>query len=208
MGPEAIVSQAAAWDTPKPRNRREAMNQTNKTIHQRRRMTLAAAAAVILGIAALPAGASTSVTIGSGTMDYSEAIDGPATVTMRTLTISPGEVLGWHHHPGTGAYTVVVSGMLTIEDGCGGEAVYSQGQAFLEPPGRVHRGKNLTGADVVTAQTFIVPLGTPISVSHAQRMCGVPTKVEECKNERWRSFNLPRYFMSQGDCMDFVITGE
>jgi len=180
----------------------------SQTMHKRRRVAVAAAAAVIVGIAALPAGASTSVTIGSGTMEYSEAIGGPATLTMRSLTIAPGEVLGWHHHPGTGAYTVVVSGMLTIEDGCGGEAVYSQGQAFLEPPGRIHRGKNLTAADVVTAQTFIVPLGTPISVSHAQRMCGVPRKVEECKYDSWRMFNYPRYFMSQGDCMDFVLTGE
>jgi quercetin dioxygenase-like cupin family protein len=82
--------------------------------------------------------------IAVGTMDHSELVGGPATVTMRLLTIDPGEVLGWHSHPGAGAFTVVTSGVLNVEDGCGGESVYTAGQAFLEPPGRVHRGKNLT----------------------------------------------------------------
>lgn len=184
------------------------MSQTHETSTKRRRAAAATAAVLIAGFAAVPAYAATSQTIGTGTMQYSEAVGGPATVTMRTLTIAPGEVLGWHHHPGTGAYTVVVSGTLVVEDGCGAEAIYSQGQAFLEPPGRVHRGKNLTAADVVTAQTFIVPLGTPISASHAQQMCGVPRTVEECRNEGWRMFNHPRYFISQGDCVDFVLNGK
>lgn len=167
-----------------------------------------AAAVLLAGCVALAAHAATPQTIGSGTMQYSEAFGGPATLLMRTLTIAPGEVLGWHQHPGSGAYTVVVSGTLVVEDGCGGEAVYSQGQAFLEPPGRVHRGKNQTGANVVTAQTFIVPLGTPTSVSHAQRMCGVPLSVAECKDGGWQMFDLPRYFVSQGDCMGFVLAGH
>lgn len=183
------------------------MSQTDKTLTKRRRMAAATAAALAAGLAAFAAYAATSQMIGTGTMQYSEAVGGPATLTMRTLTIAPGEVLGWHHHPGTGAYTVVVSGTLTVEDGCGGEAAYSQGQAFLEPPGRVHRGKNLTGADVVTAQTFLVPLGTPTSVSHAQRMCGVPQHVDECKNDGWRAFNFPAYFINQGQCVDYVLAG-
>lgn len=48
----------------------------------------------------------------------------------------------------------MTSGVLNVEDGCGGEAVYTVGQAFLEAPNRVHRGKNLTGEPVVTAQTL------------------------------------------------------
>lgn len=184
------------------------MSRTDKTFRNHRRMTAATAAALVVGVAALPGYAATSQAIGSGTMDYSEAVGGPATLSMRTLTVAPGEVLGWHHHPGAGAYTIVVSGTLTVEDACGGETVYAQGQAFLEPAGRVHRGKNLTAAEVVTAQTFLVPLGTPTSVSHAQRMCGVPLEMEECKDEGWRIFDLPRYFLSQGDCMNFVLTGK
>ena len=184
------------------------MKQSYETSKQRRRIAAVAAAALVMGGVAFSANAATSVVIANGTMEHSDAVGGPATVLMRTLTITPGEVLGWHHHPGTGAYTVVVSGMLTVEDGCGGEAVYSQGQAFLEPAGRVHRGKNVTAGDVVTAQTIIVPLGTPTSVSHAQRMCGVPNKLMECKGDGWRMFNFPRYFLNRGDCVRFVVTGK
>lgn len=182
------------------------MSQTDKMMNKHPR--IAAAALVVAGFAGFAAYAATPQTIGSGTMEYSDAVGGPATLLMRTLTIAPGEVLGWHHHPGTGAYTVVVSGTLVIEDGCGGETVYAQGQAFLEPPGRVHRGKNLTGSNVLTAQTFIVPLDTPTSVSHTRRMCGLPQSAEECKDDGWQMFDLPRYFLSQGDCMGFVLAGQ
>jgi quercetin dioxygenase-like cupin family protein len=181
------------------------MNQTNKTLTMRRRMAAATAAFLAAGLAAFAASAATSQTVGTGTMEYSKAVGGPATVFMRTLTIAPGEVLGWHHHPGIGAYTIVVSGALNIEDGCGGERVYSQGDAFLESPDRVHRGKNLTNADVVTAQTFVVPLGMPTTVMHAQRMCGVPQSVRECLRDGWRAFDYPRYFINQGDCVKFVL---
>lgn len=172
----------------------------------RRALAASAAVAVALGLAVFAAYAATSQTIGSGAMDHADAVGGPATLTMRTLTIAPGEVLGWHHHPGTGAYTVVVSGTLVIEDGCGSETTYTQGQAFLEPPGRVHRGKNLTAAAVVTAQTFLVPQGTPLSVSHAQRACGVPQRVDECKDDGWRAFDFPGYFISQGQCIEYVLS--
>lgn len=162
-----------------------------------------------VGFTSFAAHAATSVTIGSGSMDSAELIGGgPATVLMRTLTIAPGEVLGWHYHPGAGAYTVVVSGTLRIEDGCGGETVYTQGQAFLEHAFRVHRGKNLTGADVVTAQTFVVPLGSATTVQTGQRLCGVPVDVRECEGGGWVAFDFPRAFVSQGDCMQFVITGK
>jgi quercetin dioxygenase-like cupin family protein len=151
--------------------------------------------------------AAVSQVIAVGTMDHSELVGGPATVTMRLLTIDPGEVLGWHYHPGAGAYTVVKSGTLNVEDGCGSEVVYTNGQAFLEPPGRVHRGKNLTGDPVVTAQTFIVPTGSTTSVSTGQ-LCGPPAIVAECKGGGWMNFNHPHSFFSQGDCEQYVITGR
>lgn len=184
------------------------MRQTRSTTGTRHGPMAATAAALIAGLVAFGAYAATSQTIGQGTMQYAEVVDGPATVLMRTLTIAPGEVLGWHHHPGVGAYTVVVSGTLVVEDGCGGETAYAQGQAFLEPAGRVHRGKNLTAAPVVTAQTFIVPLGSPTTVAHAQRQCGVPRVLQECANDGWRQFSLPRFFVSRGDCARYIRTGK
>ena len=78
-----------------------------------------------------------------GTIPNSQLFDGPATVTVRTLTIAPGEMLAWHYHPGY-AFNVVKSGTLTVEDGCGGdEETLTPGQAFEEMEGRVHRAKNV-----------------------------------------------------------------
>jgi quercetin dioxygenase-like cupin family protein len=176
---------------------------TTTTSGTRRRI---AATITVLGgcLAVFAAHAATSATIGSGTLPYSAQVGGPAIVTMRTLTLVPGEVLGWHNHEGIGAYTIVVSGTLTVEDGCGGDTTYSQGQAFLESANRVHRGKNLTSANVVTAQTFLMPVGTPISDAHTERMCGVPLTVAECENDGWRAFNFPETFINQGACVAYV----
>lgn len=169
------------------------------TIRRRTTTTILAGA-----LAVFAAHASTSQTIGSGTLPYSDLVGGPAVVTMRTLTLAPGEVLGWHNHEGIGAYTIVVTGTLTVEDGCGGEVTYAQGQAFLEAANRVHRGKNLTSANVVTAQTFLMPAGTPISDAHSGRLCGVPLSLAECENDGWRAFNFPAPFLNQGQCVAFV----
>ncbi|HEX4936074.1 MAG TPA: cupin domain-containing protein, partial [Gemmatimonadaceae bacterium] len=165
------------------------------------------AAVVGAALAVATAFAAVSSTVGAGTMAHSDLFGGPATVLMRTLTIAPGETLGWHAHPGVGAYTVVTQGTLVVEDGCGGETIYTAGQAFLEPPFRVHRGKNLTESTVVTAQTFIVPAGTPTS-EPATRLCGAPLRVAECRSGGWMAFDYPRAFQSQGDCEQYVITGK
>jgi len=36
---------------------------------------------------------------------------------------------------------------------------------------------------------------------------GPPTNKEECKQDGWRTFNVPRAFKNQGDCIQFVNTG-
>lgn len=178
-------------------------NNTTTTIKHHR--IAAPITAILAGcLTVFAAHASTSQIIGAGTLPYSDQVGGPAIVTMRTLTLVPGEVLGWHNHEGIGAYTIVVSGTLTVEDGCGGETVYPQGQAFIESPNRVHRGKNLTNANVVTAQTFLMPVGTPTSDTHTERMCGVPLTLSECENDGWRQFNFPQSFINQGACVAYV----
>jgi quercetin dioxygenase-like cupin family protein len=176
------------------------------TIRTSRKRTLLAIIPAVLVLTAT-AYAAVSQQVGLGTIAYLELFGGPATVFMRTLTIAPNEVLGWHYHPGVGAYTIVTQGELVVEDGCGGETLYVTGDAFLEPPNRVHRGKNLTGGTVVTAQTFIVPAGMPTSVATTQ-LCGSPQNAHECKDGGWMNFNYPRGFRSQGDCQQYVITGE
>jgi uncharacterized delta-60 repeat protein len=37
---------------------------------------------------------------------------------------------------------------------------------------------------------------------------GPPTSKEQCKNDGWRTFTIPRSFVSQGDCIDFVNAGS
>jgi quercetin dioxygenase-like cupin family protein len=167
--------------------------------------------AILVGLVALLLGgvtsvyAATSVISGSGTIAHFDPFDGPATMTARSLFIEANEVLPWHQHPGIGAYTIVKTGTLTVEDGCGGEVVYPQGTAFVEPPGRVHRG--IAGdVAVETVQTFVVPAGSAFSVN-VPKACGAPLVVEECKGDGWVAFTYPRTFLNQGDCVTYVLRG-
>ncbi len=177
----------------------------NRVFSRKRVVIAATLGALALGATAY---AALNNTIGVGSLEYSEAIGGPATITMRTLTIAPGEVLGWHAHPGVGAYTIVTKGTLTVEDGCGFETVYETGQAFVEAPHRVHRGKNLGTGEVVTAQTFIVPLGDGTTHSLSGPHCGRPLVVSECRNDGWTRFDYPHSFTNQGECVRYVRTGR
>jgi len=174
-------------------------------------ITLRTGLIAALGCGALVLGytvyAATNVTIADGVYANFEEFGGPASTRMRTLTIAPGEVLGWHNHPGVGAYTIVKQGTLTVEDGCGFDTVYTAGQAFIEAAGRVHRGKNLGSDPVITAQMFIVPFATPpVYTIDTGQACGRPLRVGECKGGGWEQFNYPRAFDSQGDCIQFVKT--
>lgn len=138
-----------------------------RTKNWKTRMAIAAGVGTLLVTTAY---ASVSEVIAVGPLDYSPTLGGPATVTVRRLTIDPGEVLGWHSHPGV-VYTVVTKGTLTLEDGCGGVSAFTVGQAFQESPGHVHRGKNLTASAVETIQTFIVPAGSLISDPLSGPLC-------------------------------------
>jgi hypothetical protein len=126
-------------------------------------------------------------------------------VTVRQLTIAPGEVLAWHYHPGH-AYNVIKRGTLTAEDGCGQEEVFTVGQAFEEVDGRVHRAKNLGNEEVEVYNTFIVPEGQPttVNIPNNERLCGPPRSANECENGGWMSFTYPRSFRNQGDCKQYV----
>jgi quercetin dioxygenase-like cupin family protein len=174
-------------------------------LRTRRGVVIAISLAVLLvGVTTY---AAVTVILAVGTIEHSELFDGPATVTVRTLTIAPGESLQWHYHPGY-AFNVVKSGTLTVEDGCGGhEETLTPGQAFEEMDGRVHRAKNLSATEpVVVYNTFIVPEGKPTTrnIPNNERRCGPPIDVDECKNDGWINFNHPGTFINQGQCIDFV----
>jgi hypothetical protein len=42
----------------------------------------------------------------------------------------------------------------------------------------------------------------------ASPLVGPPTNKNQCKNGGWRTFNVPRCFKSEGDCVSFVETGK
>lgn len=174
----------------------------------RMRVKIAAVIAVSLGVVVYAAivYAQTTNVLAVGTIPHSELFDGPATVTVRTLTINPGNSLAWHYHPGY-AFNVVKSGTLTVEDGCGGEETLHPGDAFEEMDGRVHRAMNLSSTEpVVVYNTFIMPQGkqTTRNIPGNERRCGPPESVDECKNDGWLKFDFPRRFNDQGDCVQFV----
>jgi len=173
-----------------------------------RRLIIAISLGAIL--LAITAYAAVTNILAVGTIPHSQLFDGPATVTVRTLTIKPGETLAWHYHPGY-AFNVVKSGTLTVEDGCGGEETLtpapSPDSAFEEMDGRVHRAKNLSATeDVVVYNTFIVPQGRPttVNIPNNERRCGPPIDIDECKNDGWLKFNHPESFTNQGQCVDWV----
>jgi quercetin dioxygenase-like cupin family protein len=181
------------------------MRKLHMKLKTRRGAVLAISVAILLtGVTAY---AAVTVILAVGTIPQSQLFDGPATVTVRTLTIAPGESLQWHYHPGY-AYNVVKSGTLTVEDGCGGEEeTLTPGQAFEEMDGRVHRAKNLSATEpVVVYNTFIVPEGKPTTrnIPNNERRCGPPIDADECKDDGWLKFTHPSSFINQGQCIDYV----
>jgi quercetin dioxygenase-like cupin family protein len=145
--------------------------------------------------------------ITNAAIDHSEFFDAPAAMSVRELTLAPGEILPWHYHPGV-VLVGVKSGTLTREVGCGGETNYGPGQAFEEFDADIHRAKNLTSEPVVLYDIFVVPQGQPLTIftPNNERLCGPPPNVGSCRNGGWSNFSFPRRFDNQGDCEQFVIT--
>jgi len=178
-----------------------------KTNPLKNKLLLAIAFGLVAVLGLIAYAASTEI-IAVGTIPQSELFNGPATLTVRQLLIAPGEVLAWHYHPGR-AYNVIKRGTLTVEDGCGEVEVLTPGQAFEEVQGRVHRAKNLGAEELEIYNTFIVPQGSPttVNIPNNERRCGPPTTVNECQSG-WINFTHPRSFSSQGDCVQYINTGQ
>ncbi len=158
-------------------------------------------AVVLLGVTAY---AAIINVLAVGTIPHSEFLNGPATVTVRTISFAPGEVGAWHYHPGP-LFNVVTRGTVTVEDGCGGEQSFTVGQAF-EEGGRVHRPKNLGSEATFAYQTFVVPHGEPttVNIPNNHRLCGPAKNVDECKDGGWMNFTFPTTFSNQGECIAYV----
>lgn len=172
-----------------------------------KRLSKGIAAAICLTVAVLYVSvhSATPNILVQGTIADSKVFDGPVKLTVRELTMKPGEELPWHYHPGH-AFNVVKSGTLTVDDGCGGVQKLTPGQGFEEMNGRVHRGKNVDATDVVVYDTFFTSAGKPTTVNIPGNVprCGPPKDTDECKNEGWQKFNHPRNFTTEQQCLQFV----
>lgn len=133
-------------------------------------LTLAGAFGVVAVAEATPGVNISSVVLASGNSDDTLKLDhanGPTNVIMKELTIQPGGTTGWHYHPGQ-VIAVVKQGTLTriMGDDCM-TVTAPQGSVVIEQAGpkHVHMGENLGTTPVVLDVTYLVPAGSPASVS-------------------------------------------
>ena len=177
-----------------------------KNLLSRKKLTVSIGLALLLISAVVTYAAIVPVILGAGVNADAPLVSGPATVTFRHLTTTPGDVGAWHYHPGY-VHNVVMSGAMKIEDGCGGATTYSAGQAFETSEGRVHRAINEGTVEATEYNVFIREEGKPLTrfIPDNQRHCGPASNVEECKNDGWSNFDFPTTFANQGECVKFVL---
>lgn len=173
---------------------------------RRIKLSLLIAGGALLAIASLGYAAIFPVILGAGINSGTPIVGGPATVTFRQLTTTPGDIGAWHYHPGY-VHNVVTSGVIKIEDGCGGSSTYAAGQSFETSEGRVHRALNEGAVDATELNVFIREEGKPLTrfIPGNERRCGPPSTVNECKAEGWRKFDFPNTFPNQGSCIEYVL---
>jgi parallel beta helix pectate lyase-like protein len=79
----------------------------------------------------------------------------------------------------------------------------STGPTIASNPGGT--GEPIIDPDGVVAYSpFLATFSTCAPVPQI----GPPTDKDQCKNDGWKSFNVPRKFKNQGDCIQFVNTGK
>jgi quercetin dioxygenase-like cupin family protein len=163
----------------------------------------------LIGVGITVWAATSNFLVANASIAHSSLFDGPAAMTVRELTLAPGETTPWHRHPGA-VLVAVKSGTLTREVGCGGGATYSGGQAFEEFGGDVHRAINPGSEPLVVYDVFIIPEGQPSTIftPNNEQLCGPPASAVSCRSGGWSNFTFPRLFDSQGDCEQYVITGK
>jgi quercetin dioxygenase-like cupin family protein len=174
-------------------------------LNSRIKITLAIGIALLVVSSVAVYAAIIPVILGIGTNADAPLTGGPATVTFRQLTTTPGDVGAWHYHPGY-VHNVVTSGTIKIEDGCGAASSYSSGQAFETSQGRVHRAVNEGNVDAVEYNVFIRDEGKPLTrfIPNNERRCGPPSSEDECLNGGWAAFDFPNTFGNQGACVKYT----
>lgn len=170
------------------------------------RRIVIAALVITVSVSAFPLFGATTVLSGVGTIESTEIFAGSdATAVISQVILEPGEVGGWHYHPG-GAYVIVKSGQVTTEDGCGGSKVFGPAQGFEESGPHVHRVRNVGGIPVEMYVLVMAPVGQPRTVNLPGPLCGPPQSKDECKDGGWLQFTFPEPFQNEGDCVSSVVS--
>jgi quercetin dioxygenase-like cupin family protein len=152
------------------------------------------AAALVIGVGALPAFADEpplpivgepltgraafvddidlKVKIKSGAETIVVSADDPSTTAVVRYTIQPGAQFPWHTHAGPVMVNVVSGALTYIDAGCGQET-YSAGQAFVDPGhGHAHSAFNPTGSPTILIATFFeAPASGPLLIPVAPANC-------------------------------------
>lgn len=103
------------------------------------------------------------VLLGSGLVQERVTVrtPGPATFSVRTVVLAPGETTGWHLHPGTET-SIVNSGSIVLLDAenCAG-STYSAGDALFVPDALVHLARNDGTVPAELVVTYLLAPGAP-----------------------------------------------
>jgi quercetin dioxygenase-like cupin family protein len=130
----------------------------------------AVAATVVLAADGGPSGVQVTPisqgTIGSKVKANSGGIKirtlGPRLMLVTAITVDPGGTFGWHSHPGPVLVTVN-KGTFTLYRAHGSSCeknTFGPGDAFVEPGGDVHLGRNEGSEPVALNAIFLAPTGT------------------------------------------------
>jgi quercetin dioxygenase-like cupin family protein len=87
---------------------------------------------------------------------------GPRLMLVTAITVDPGGTFGWHSHPGPVLVTVN-KGTFTLYRAHGSscaKSTFGPGDAFVEPGGDVHLGRNEGSEPVALNAIFLAPTGT------------------------------------------------
>ena len=100
----------------------------------------------------------------------------------------------------SGGYFPATLGSLNATNNWWGS---STGPTIASNPGGT--GEPIIDPDGVVNYT---PFRTTLSSCAPVPQIGPPTNKDQCKNGGWQTFNTPRTFKNQGDCIQFVNTGK
>lgn len=90
----------------------------------------------------------------------------PELVAMKYV-FSPGQKLGWHHHPVMN-YGVLLQGELTIIGLDGKEKTVHAGEAVVEMVNTIHHGENRGTEPAILYMFYLSQQGLPLSVQHPE----------------------------------------